>query len=220
MIGAGAPQNPFSARHHLPGALPWLPVAGAADPSRLHGDLLARRAGEIIGPEGTGKSTLLRVLEGLARARGHEVLRISLRYGQRLPPAAALRFCLRRPATGAGADAGPRLLLVDSAEQLAAPARLLLRGLCAATGTTLLFTGHTPLGLPLLWRTHATGALARGVVEALLSASPSAPRLVAPDEAEPALLQTGGNLREALFLLYDLHEQRWKSAGAREAAQP
>jgi hypothetical protein len=205
MKGPGAPENPFSARHHAPGALPWLASAAAPGdaPLRLYEALVARRAGALIGPEGTGKSTLLRLIEGAARADGREVLRVHLRTGERLPPRRALRFCVG----GAG-----RVLLVDSAEQLLAPARLFLRGLCAVTGVLLLCTGHAPLGLPTLLRTRVTEELARRVAEAVLAASPSAPRLVTPDEAGQALGRTGGNLREALFFLYDLYEQRWAEA--------
>ena len=60
----------------------------------------------------------------------------------------------------------------------------------------------------MLYRTGVDGDLAVAVAERVLAASPSAPRLVEAEEARESLERTGGDLREALFHLYDLYEQR------------
>jgi hypothetical protein len=201
----GAPANPFSTRHHRPGAVPFLASSGG--PMSVAPLLEAWEAaggqGEILGPHGTGKSTLLHWLGAEAEARGRSTVRVELRDGARRLP---------RGWDAAGLGRGV-LVLVDGAEQLAGWRFRLLRMDCARRGWGLLVTAHRPLGMPTLYRTHVDVALARRVVGAVLARSPQLPALVAEHEVDVALQQCGGNLREALFRLYDLYELRWREAG-------
>jgi hypothetical protein len=166
--------------------------------------------GEILGPHGTGKSTLLHWLGAEAEARGRTIVRVELHDGARRLPRG----------WDAGGPGRGALVLVDGAEQLSRWRFRLLRMACARRGWGLLVTAHRPLGLPTLYRTHVDGVLARRVVGAVLARSPRLPALVAEHEVEVALQECGGNLREALFRLYDLYELRWREAGFALSDQP
>src|SRR5437016_5663581 len=83
--------NPFSTRFVRPGALPFRFSAGQTAASlvaRLHE--LHWRA-QIVGPHGTGKSTLLAALLPEIEAAGQQVRAIALHDGQRSLPADFLR---------------------------------------------------------------------------------------------------------------------------------
>ncbi len=203
MRGWGSPANPFSTLHHRPGAIPFLSVPGGpASPAELlEAWEAAGRRGEIIGPHGTGKSTLLHWLGIEAEARGLRVLRVALRDGTRRLPRGWSAGCRERGA----------LVLLDGAEQLPGWRLALLRAACALRGWGLLVTAHAPLGLPTLSRTRVDAALAQRVAERVLERSPGLPALVDAREVGEALEACGGNLRDALFQLYDLYERRWRA---------
>jgi len=114
-------------------------------------------------------------------------------------------------ARGPQAATGNRVLFLDGAERLPPGALRLLRMGCRLSGTGLLVITHRPLGLPVLYRTSVDAPLAREVVARVLAQSPGAPRWVTESDAEEALRATGGDLREALFRLYNL---RWAATGS------
>ncbi len=66
------------------------------------------------------------------------------------------------------------------------------------------------MGLPPLYQTAATFELAEQIVRQLLGGQPSP---FMPAEVSQALSRREGDLREMLFDLYDLYEQRRPSAG-------
>lgn len=107
------------------------------------------------------------------------------------------------------------LLFVDGAELLGRAAWWSLRLQCRWQCLGLLATTHRPSGLPTLYRTQVSAELAQCVAARVLAASPHTPRLVEAAEAMQALEATRGDMREALFRLYDLYETRW---GERHAA--
>jgi hypothetical protein len=63
-------------------------------------------------------------------------------------------------------------------------------------------THRAPRGLPVLWRTDVTAAIARRVVMHLTADSAD------EDDLRRRLLVQGGNLRQILFDLYDEHERQ------------
>jgi hypothetical protein len=69
----------------------------------------------------------------------------------------------------------------------------------------LLVTTHQPLGLPALAEMTSSEALAQRIVAGLLVDKASA---VTPADVAAAYHRTGGNLRETLFALYDVHQSR------------
>lgn len=202
----GAPSNPFSTRHL---ALPFLTPEGEAPDlvCRLLDRLLERREGEIIGPQGTGKTTLLRALLAEASRRQLPAVLTRVPQGRRWPPVETRQFCsnLRQ-------NRARGLLLLDSAEQLPPPVLWWLRAACRWSGAALAVTGHEPLGLPPLWHSGVDEVMAERLAREVLASSCGAPELVPPEEAREALRLARGNAREALFVLYDRYEQRWTAA--------
>lgn len=219
---SGAPMNPFSVRFHEPGALPYRFREGECAEALWQRFIEAGRRGEIVGPHGTGKTTLLRTLEPVARAAGEAVRVVTLRDGQRwprfgartVPPAKPCEVGSRphpeRSTPLCGRDGrGPQTLFLDGAEQLAPVVWYALRAWARVTRSGLLVTTHRPLGLPTLYNASVNDDAARWVTRAVLAQSPEAPRLVSDESVPDLLAACHGNLREVLFRLYDAYEERW-----------
>jgi hypothetical protein len=183
-----------------PGALPYL------FPPGLDAELLLERLrdnrwwGQIVGPHGSGKSTLLATLLPHAQRAGKTPLLIALHDGHRSLPCPAW----------SGGD-GDRLLVVDGYEQLSAWQRFWIRRRCRRHGHGLLATAHTDLGLPELFQTAVSGPAAVQIVKTFTRGYVTN---VIPEDVVARLAIRGGNLREALFDLYDVHEAWRKTAGA------
>lgn len=206
---SGAAVNPFSTRYHAPGALAYCfeddEGGETSTAEALYEKFLASgRCGEIVGPHGTGKTTLLCALEAEARWRGHAPRRVTLREEERRLPVDWWRF------EGEDATKTPaeRVVFLDGAEQLSRLGFWRVQRRCRREGFGLLVTAHRSLGLPALYRTLVSETMARRLAERILASCPQAPRLVAPDEAAAALQAAHGDLRAALFALYDLYEKR------------
>jgi len=152
--------------------------------------------GQIIGPHGSGKSTLLRSLLPEIEARGRRAVLIELHDGQRRLPPQAL---------AAGGDGRPRQLIVDGYEQLGWWSRRRLRRGCRRHAAGLLITAHQDVGLPTLFRTEVSKALAVELARRLVDLDTG--RIHQSDVVQ-AIELAEGNLREALFRLYDLYELR------------
>jgi hypothetical protein len=191
-----AADNPFSTCRTRPGAMRFLFPAGQ-DAETLVGALRRNGwRGEIVGPHGTGKSALLAALVPALERAGQHPLGITLHDGQRrLPPDAERQLQLR----------WPTLVVVDGYEQLSRWRRFRLRRLCRRRAIGLLVTVHQSVGLPPLYRTAADAELLVAIVAQLLAGEPSP---FDRSELSERLARQGGNLREALFELYDLYEQR------------
>ena len=132
---------------------------------------------------------------------GQRTLWITLHDGQRrLPPEAQRQLQL----------GAPTLLVVDGYEQLGRWSRFRLRRLCRRRGLGLLVTAHELASLPELYRTPPMPNRWRESWPELLAGEPCP--WTSTDLAE-RLARHGGNLRETLFELYDLYEQRRPAAG-------
>ena len=187
--------NPFSTRFVRPGALPYyFPPGQSAE--QLAAKFAAQGwRGQIVGPHGSGKSTLLAALAPWIERSGRKLLGFVLHDGQRrLPIAADERRAL--------SDAS--VLAIDGFEQLSAFNRWRIGRLCRRRGCGLLATAHADVGLPELYRTETNVELARRVVEALAPGD----RAISADDVKRAFSTRRGDLREALFDLYDLYEHR------------
>lgn len=190
--------NPFANCRTRPGAIPFQFPPGQ-DAAQLVGQLarLGWRAA-IVGPHGTGKSTLLAALTPAIVGAGRNVRSFALHDGQRRLPAEFLANLPERDG----------IAIVDGYEQLNFWSRWRLDRRCRATGCGLLVTAHRPTALPLLFRTSVDADLAERIVEQLLASRSDGDPAIAGDVVRCACSKHRGNLREMFFDLYDAFENR------------
>jgi hypothetical protein len=187
--------NPFSTRHTRPGAIPFR-FADGESPDAMVEKLRGNGwLGQILGPHGSGKSTLVAALLPALEAAGKSPLLIELHDGQRRLPV-RLRSLAQRPET---------IVIVDGYEQLARWNRYRLKAFCRRRALGLLVTSHDSVGLPDLYRTTTSPELAERLVHTLLDGR-SFP--LSSEDLGTRLAAHGGDLRELLFELYDLYEAR------------
>jgi len=188
--------NPFSTRRVRPGAAPYLFPPGLSVESLV--DRLRRFdwMAQIIGPHGSGKSALLAALLPAIEQAGRQTVLVTLHDGQRRLPLSPRRD-VPRPAT--------TLLVIDGYEQLNRWNRWQLRRFCRRHAAGLLVTAHESVGLPTLFHAAPTPELFARIVEHLMAGRN--PSFTSAELAE-CFSKHRGNLREALFDLYDLFDQR------------
>lgn len=200
-------ENPFSTCCVRPGAIPY------RFPPGEDVDGLVRRLrangwrGQIVGPHGTGKSALLATLLAAIEQSGCRTHVVRLHDGQRrltVPPSRI-----------AGLEPG-MLFVVDGYEQLSCWNRFRLRRFCRRRKLGLLVTAHGPVGLPDLFRTSTNVELVRQLVDHLAAVQSS---FVSTTELEERFAAQRGNVRELLFDLYDLYEQRRRDIAIPEPAE-
>jgi hypothetical protein len=190
------PSNPFSSRNVRPGAVPFIFRPGESA-EKLVDQLAADQwCGQIIGPHGSGKSTLLAELMPQLAARGRKVSLCELHDGERRLPTSAP--ALSRLTSG-------DQLVIDGYEQLGWWARLNIRSRAWRNGFGLLVTAHQDVGLPTLYATAVDREIAHRVLAHLL---PGGAASITAEDLDFRLAAQQGNLREALFDLYDLYEER------------
>jgi len=202
--------NPFATRFIRPGAIDYLFPAGQSIDSLLAQLESNHWWGEIVGPHGSGKSTLVAALVPALDAVGRQVVRYVLTPdgGDRpecLAPAGAYAFLAERPL-------GPSSqLILDGYERVSWWWRRRIQVLCRKRGAGLLVTAHQSLGLPPLIAIEPTEQLAQQIVQSLL---PNGDSIITPADVSTAFAQTDGNLRETLFALFDVHHSRRGSSGS------
>lgn len=195
--------NPFSARFVRPGAIPFIFRDGESARTVVLRLQSQNWRGEIIGPHGTGKSTLVAALHAELRAFGRTPRQQTfhdgvVRFAELTPPALPL-------------DPGI-VLIIDGYEQLSLWQKFRVRRACRRAGCGLVITAHRPSGLPALYRTVVTPELA-GDVFAVLTAEQTAH--VTCSDLHESLAARKGNLRQALFDMYDLHERQVRNGERR-----
>lgn len=191
-----AVENPFSTSRVRPGAIAYVFPAGEtaeslADRLRANGWW-----GQIVGPHGSGKSALLATLIPALERAGRQPLLIELHDGARRLPVDVSRV------PGLTQDS---LVIVDGYEQLSHWNRWRLKRFCRRRGVGLVVSSHAPVGLPHLFSTSTSVALARQLVDQLLG---DGQPCIAADEVERRFVARGGDMREMLFDLYDQYERR------------
>lgn len=197
---ADSETNPFATRWTRPGAFAYRFVGGV-DARRLVDRLAAQRwRGQIVGPHGSGKSSLLKALLPEIEIAGRRVDRYSVASGQRWWWPGSERV--------AGWDS-LTVVIVDGYEQLGAWSRWRLRRACRKRRAGLVVTAHADVGFDDLARTNVTLELAEQLVAELQASVP--PLVTATDVRERYLPETG-NFRELLFELYDLYELRRRAS--------
>ena len=191
------PSNPFATRFVRPGAIPFRFPGGQSLETFRRRLEDARWCGQIVGKHGSGKTTLLRTLDDHWAGWGRKAVTVTLRDQQRHLPIDLVEI---------NAWTSKTQVIVDGHEQLCWISRCWLSWRCRRAGCGLLVTTHDDLRLPTIFRTNPTKDLACDLVRELtqdrgdrsLGQYPSRPNILR------AFDQSGGNLREMLFLLYDL----------------
>lgn len=193
-VSVGAPpRNPFATRHTRPGRL--VPRDAHGEPLDL-ADVLAAApsAAAIEGRHGAGKTNLLTALaERLAAADRFAGLMRPRKLGD---GAAVLRAVVRaRPGT---------TLCIDSWECIGFLWAALVRWAARRRRVGLVVTSHRPTGMPTVVRCDTTPILLARLVDEL----PAHGGLVDAADVEDAFRAHGGDIREALYDLYDRFERR------------
>lgn len=198
--------NPFSTCWTRPHSARYVPV-GDATPALLVQQLATLDwRGEIVGPHGVGKSTLLVQLQPLAEAAGRLWQRVHVQPEHKRQAWRALRTL---PLSARS------LLVIDGFEQLSWHQRWRVCRRCLKANAGLLVTTHQPAGLPWLARLQPDEELGLRIFGALTASHPTQ---VSASDYRNAFNACNGNLREVFFNLYDLHERYVRSA--RRANQP
>ena len=192
--------NPFSTRHTRPGCI--VPLDGDGAPLDV-GTLLERLrdvggTGAIVGPHGSGKSGLLLHLAETLEARGTRVRRVRLRTSRDAWQAVGAIRSAGRSGT----------VCLDGWECLAAPVRGLLRLLSWAAGCGLIVTAHRRGRLPVLATCRTSVALLDSIVGRLPGKAVWYGTLIRPEDVRSAYERRRGDVREALYELYDVFERR------------
>lgn len=188
--------NPFATRFIRPGALTYLFSPDESAESLVERLRQNGWRGEIIGPHGSGKSSLLAKLIPQLTAAGRTVVHYGLHQGERSLPVSRADVARWNEKTQ---------VIVDGYEQLSWWSRRKLLSLVNSRQTGLLITAHQPMGLPTLLSTRPTLALARQIVSRLL---PAGDMTLNENDIAAAFAMHPTNLREVLFALYDVYQQR------------
>ncbi len=160
--------------------------------------------GAIIGPHGSGKSSLLASLLPELEKRGIRPHLISLHDGQRWLPRTGRSQSDETRESRRGPTQPRVLWVIDGYEQLNRFSRWLVALRCRRRGWGLLVTAHHTVSLPTIFAASPSLAILQAIVDRLL---PSGVTTLTPVEAAEAYSRAGGNLREALFCLYDRYQQ-------------
>jgi hypothetical protein len=211
--------NPFATRWVRPGAVPYCFGAGANAAQLLERLRDGGWRGAIVGPHGSGKSTLLATLVHAIEEKGIRVQSILQRDGQRRLPRDILSRIRSRAKIGSTRHKKEcglpnELLIVDGYEQLSWWWQRRLSAICRRNHYGLLVTAHRENSVgsfSILFRTAPELATVQYLVDHVL---PSHGGAIHPDDVATAFTQNKGNVREALFSLYDLFQQR-RSSGRR-----
>jgi hypothetical protein len=189
--------NPFCAARLRPGTIDFIFEHGTCLEQLV--DVLEANQwhGQITGRHGTGKSTLLAALTPAMEARGRLVKTVTLGADQKALPGEFL--------TSLRLTAGLGVAAIDGVEQLHVWNRLLLKRFCHAHAVGLVVASHRSARLPYLYQTAVDVPRAWKVVERFQEGYPP---LVRIGDLVERLASRHNNLREALFDLYDLYEER------------
>ena len=189
-------ENPFASQYVRPGAMVYV------WPEGISAALIVERLkkhdwyGQILGPHGSGKTSLLLALITLLQDNGRQIAGYTLHADEVVCP---------RPSAEVPWRAGA-LVVVDGFEQLTRWQKMRLKGHCRRARCGLLVTAHEDVGLPPLIELKPSEALAWRLAEQLQK--PAGPPDISQLEVAAAFQRHDGDLRETLFGLYDLYEMR------------
>ena len=226
-IPAEAPphvSNPFCTRFVRPGVIPYLLPVNGTRPGSMDKDALARirrladeiqqtRFSLIVGPHGSGKSTLVASLHSVLSDGGQTVVRVQLCDDARSPSQGRFKIWARWRSRRQnrrlvkqqqhGLPVGA-ILIVDGLEQLSVWSRVRLRVAAIVSHQHLLGTSHHNLsGFKTIYRTRLTADLIVSLTERLLVGVAPAICQAVWHHLDSRDLSRVSNLRDFWFELYD-----------------
>jgi hypothetical protein len=193
--------NPFSTRYIRPGAMEYIFPPGVTAAGLANALQQQDWRGSIIGPHGSGKSSLLTALRPELERLGRTIFYQQLHSGQHTVDWVAVKL----PEWDERS-----LVIIDGYEQLSFLQAGLLRQRCHRRRAGLLVTAHQPLHfpgwrLPAIFTTQPSLELAHAIVQRLL---PESDDRITPSDVAEAYVKHDGNLREMLLGLYDVFRQQ------------
>ena len=209
------PPNPFSTRFIQPGAISYECFDGTVTELAERFLKLPSKRGSIIGPHGSGKSTLVASLE--------------LRFRAILPNSKIhpLRFSTDRSASRSLKSVSEwvpgSIAILDGYEQLRFWPRFTIERIARARSISILATAHQPIrGFETIWKTTVNESSSKWVVEQLLQQTgvpDSSKELLQSEAWSRSRAKHGQNLRESLFDMYDWWQNR-QSYGPLSISKP
>jgi hypothetical protein len=194
--------NPFSTRFVKPGALHFHFQPGDSLSSVLEILRQTNWVGEIVGPHGSGKSTLVSEISSCF-PQEKQMAQFLVRTGDRQWK------CFSQIRKWIGEQSSGSLLIVDGMEQLNCFFRwMIIRG-CRQKRLGFLATAHRSIGLPTIITTTTSVDVFRRLVSQLISESSIC---FSADTIVEVFLRHQPNIREALFEMYDLAETKLRNA--------
>lgn len=151
--------------------------------------------GQIVGPHGAGKSTLLATLIAPLQAAGRTTVQAALHQGESALPGVLDDWRSWNATTQ---------VIVDGYEQLSWWSRRRLAQRVRDRQAGLLVTSHAATGLPTLMTVAPRMEAAHQIVQKLVADGDPISRV----DVEQAFRACDGNIREMLFQLYDVYQDR------------
>ena len=198
------PPNPFSTRFIQPGAISYKCYDGTVTELADRFIKLPSKRGSIIGPHGSGKSTLVASLES--------------RFTAILPDSKIHPFRFSTDSSASRSLKSVRewtpfsIVILDGYEQLRFWSRFTIERIARARSISILATAHRPIrSFETIWETSVNESSSKWVVEQLLQQAGvprSANELLQSEAWSRSRAKHGQNLRESLFDMYDWWQNR------------
>lgn len=188
--------NPFATCWTRPGALPYVSTEATTVEATLAAWRHADHQGQIVGPHGVGKSTLLAAVRETLASDGWQVRGVVFRAEEHAAPPRDLF---------ASGNAKNRVVwLIDGLEQLSPWRRWWLVRRARFARVALLATTHQPIaGLPVLARLAPSLPV---VLQLFRRLTQNRRTPITEATVADSFKNANGDVRETWFRLYDLHE--------------
>ncbi len=198
--------NPFATRFIQPGAIAYKRFDGGSVAELAQRFLeLSSKRGSIVGPHGSGKSTLISSLVQEFKSHRPDLKIHQLRFSSNESTASSLNCSLR-------GWRHSEIVILDGYEQLTVWSKIKVAWTARIHSIHVLATAHQSISrFETLWETSVSETSSQWVVEQLLAdrgglEDPS--ELLKSEEWVNSRAKHGQNLRESLFDMYDWWQRR------------